>query len=88
MTPMVKDSSVIDLLSGVDKNVLSGCEVSVITSNLSEEMYKSIKKQFVDKNTDLKIVNISLDESASDAGIITFTKDYIEKLGKGKDNEV
>ncbi len=82
MSPMVRDTNVIDLLRSVDNNVLSGCEVSIITSNLSEEMYKSVKKQFVDKNSDLKIVNIALEESTVDSGVITFTKDYIEKQEK------
>jgi len=82
MSPMVRDTNVIDLLRSVDNNVLSGCEVSIITSNLSEEMYKSVKKQFVDKNSDLKIVNIALEESTVDSRVITFTKDYIEKQEK------
>lgn len=82
MTPMVPATSVIDLLRSVDYNLLSGCEVCVITSNGSKDMIKSIRKQFVDKNSELRIVNISLEETENDAGVITYTKDFIEKQGR------
>lgn len=82
MTPMLKDTSVIDLLRGVDYNLLSGCEVCIVTSNVSKDMLKGIKKQFVDKNNETRIVNISLQDEFTDAGVITFTKDFIEKQGR------
>ena len=85
MTSMIKDTTVIDLLRCVDYNLLSGCEVCIITSNVSKEMIKSINKQFVDKNTELRIVSITdnLDESDTSSGIISYSKNYIEGLGRG-----
>ena len=85
MMPMIKGTSVVDLLRCVDYNMLSGSEICIVTSNASKDMVKSIDKLFVDKNSDLKIVNISENELDGDSfsNVMTYTKDYIERQGRG-----
>ena len=40
MTPMVTDSSVTDLLRSIDINTVSGCEVCIITSFCSDNLFE------------------------------------------------
>ncbi len=83
MLPMVPDSSISDLLNGFNINSVSGAEVCVITSFGSNDVIKAVKKHFIDSNSKIDIVNISLYDDEKEAGLTTFTKDYIENQIKG-----
>lgn len=83
LLPAVSGCTVSDILSGVNINSIAGAEVCVITSFGSNEVVKNVKKFFVDSNTKLNIINISLYECESEPEVVTYTKDYIENQIKG-----
>lgn len=83
LLPRVTGCSVSDVLNGININNVSGAEVCVITSFGSGDVVKNVKKHFVDSNTKLNIINISLYDADSEAGVVTYTKDYIENQIKG-----
>ena len=61
-------------------NIVSSC---IITSFGSNDVVKNVKKHFIDVNTKINIVNISLYEDEEENGLTIFTKDYIENQIKG-----
>ena len=83
LLPIVTECSVSDLLSSIDVNTVSGTEVCVITSFGSDDIVKNIKKHFVDSNTKLNIINITLYDDIVENGVVTYSKDYIENQIKG-----
>ncbi len=83
LLPFVSDCTVSDVLNGINLNGVLGAEVCVITSFGSNDVVKNVKKHFVDSNTKLNIVNISLYDFDNEAGLVTYTKDFIENQIKG-----
>lgn len=78
---MVDDSDILDMLKNINFGTISGCEVCIITSFRSEDVLKSIQKMFIDKKTRLQIINVSENEQNFKTGVITYTREYIEKQG-------
>ena len=87
MSPMVKNSSVTDLLQNVDLNLISGCEVCLITSLGSDEMMKKVKAMFMDRKCGLKVIRITEHDVPESDGVLSYSKGYIEKLCRSKANE-
>ncbi len=83
MLPYVEDSDISDVLRGVNVNAASGAEVCIITSFGSNDVKKHVKKYFIDVNTKVNIINISLYNDEETDGIINYSKDYIENQIKG-----
>ncbi len=87
MTPMVENSSVTDLLQNVDINIISGCEVCLITSFGSDDMIKKVKAMFIDIKSRLKVIRITELDTPEADGVLSYSKEYIEKLCRSKANE-
>lgn len=83
MLPYVENSSVSDVLRAININTVSGAEVCVITSFGSSDVVKAVKKHFIDVNSKINIVNISLYNDDEEEGLVTYTLDYIENQIKG-----
>ena len=87
MTPMVPDTSVTDILRNVDFDAVSGCEVCIITSFASDDMLKNIKKMFIDKKSGLRVIRISEYEAFEKDGVLSYTREFIERRCKNKVDE-
>ena len=87
MTPMVNDSSIIDLLKNVDSNLMSGCEVCIITSFASDDVLKSIKKMFIDQINKLNVIRISEYDIPNKDGVLSYSREFIENRKRGTINE-
>ncbi len=79
----VNGTDIVDMLSGVDFNMISNSEVLIITSFKSSEILKDIKKIFVDKKIKLNVINIVDEDKQDSADIVTYTRDYLENCIKG-----
>ena len=83
MLPYVENSTVSDVLRSININAVSGAEVCVVTSFGSNDVVKAVKKHFIDVNSKINIVNISLYNDEDEDGLVTYTMDYIENQIKG-----
>lgn len=87
ITPMVSDTNVIDILKNVDFDAVSGSEVCIITSFASDDMLKNIKKMFIDKKNGLRVIRISEYEAFEKDGVLSYTREFIERRCKNKADE-